>query len=253
MAKKKKKYTVKKNTKKVKKATKKTKKKIVKKKTTKKKTTPKKTTVTKKAAAKETVVAAQLKARGRDTTTINYAVYEGGTEFIGMTEAKMPDLSFSTEKVTGAGIMGEIEEIMIGRMSAMTVTFSFKTITAAAVKLLQAYTHTIDLRVAQQQIDTSGNSSVVAIKHVLKIKPKKLSLGKIESATKADVSGEYAVIYYALYIKNEKVTEIDPYNCICKINGTDYLSNVNSVLNTKKKKKTTKKKKKTTKKKKKKK
>lgn len=166
----------------------------------------------------------------------------------------MPDLSFSTEKITGAGIIGEVEEIMIGRMSAMTVTFNFRTITAAAVKLLQPYVHTIDLRVAQQQIDTNGNNSVAAVKYILKVKPKKLSLGKIESATKADVSGEYAVTYYALYINNEKVTEIDPFNCICKINGTDYLSSVNNVLNTttKKKKVTTKKKKKTTKKKKKK-
>lgn len=250
MAKKKKKYTVKKNPKKVKKATKKTKKKVVKK----KKTTAKKTT----APAKNTVVkesaTIQLKTKKRDTTTIDYAAYEGGTEYIGITEVKMPDLSFSTEKITGAGIIGEVEEIMIGRMSAMTVTFNFRTITAAAVKLLQPYVHTIDLRVAQQQIDTNGNNSVAAVKHILKVKPKKLSLGKIESATKADVSGEYAVTYYALYINNEKVTEIDPFNCICKINGTDYLSSVNSVLNTttKKKKVTTKKKKKKTKKKKKK-
>ena len=244
MAKKKKKYTVKKNPKKVKKATKKPKKKVVKK----KKTTTVKNTVVKESAT------IQLKTKKRDTTTIDYAVYEGGTEYIGITEVKMPDLSFSTEKITGAGIIGEVEEIMIGRMSAMTVTFNFRTITAAAVKLLQPYVHTIDLRVAQQQIDTNGNNSVAAVKHILKVKPKKLSLGKIESATKADVSGEYVVSYYALYINDEKVTEIDPFNCICKINGTDYLSSVNSVLNTttKKKKVTTKKKKKKTKKKKKK-
>ena len=207
----------------------------------------------KKYTVKNTVVkestTIQLKTKKRDTTTIDYAVYEDG-----MTGVKMPDLSFSTEKITGAGIIGEVEEIMIGRMSAMTVTFNFRTITAAAVKLLQPYVHTIDLRVAQQQIDTNGNNSVAAVKYILKVKPKKLSLGKIESATKADVSGEYAVTYYALYINNEKVTEIDPFNCICKINGTDYLSSVNNVLNTttKKKKVTTKKKKKTTKKKKKK-
>ena len=231
MAKKKKKYTVKKNPKKVKKATKKPKKKVVKKKktTTKKTTTPVKNTVVKESAT------IQLKTKKRDTTTIDYAVYEGGTEYIGITEVKMPDLSFSTEKITGAGIIGEVEEIMIGRMSAMTVTFNFRTITAAAVKLLQPYVHTIDLRVAQQQIDTNGNNSVTAVKHILKVKPKKLSLGKIESATKADVSGEYVVSYYALYINDEKVTEIDPFNCICKINGTDYLSSVNSVLNKKEK------------------
>jgi hypothetical protein len=171
MAKKKKKYTVKKNPKKVKKATKKPKKKVVKKKktTTKKTTTPVKNTVVKESAT------IQLKTKKRDTTTIDYAVYEGGTEYIGITEVKMPDLSFSTEKITGAGIIGEVEEIMIGRMSAMTATFNFRTITAAAVKLLQPYVHTIDLRVAQQQIDTNGNNSVAAVKHILKVKPKKLS------------------------------------------------------------------------------
>ena len=62
------------------------------------------------------------------------------------------------------------------------------------------------------------------------MKPKKTALGKLAVASAADVSGEYATSYYALYIDGVKVTEIDPLNFICIINGTDYLQQVRKAL-----------------------
>ena len=91
--------------------------------------------------------------------------------------------------------------------------------------------HRIDLRVAQQRMNlrTSANE-VSGVKHIMKVKPKKTALGKVAAASTADVSGEYAVSYYAMYLDGSKVTEIDPLNFVCIINGKDYLKDVRKAL-----------------------
>ena len=113
----------------------------------------------------------------------------------------------------------------------MTTTLNFRTYTKAAVKLLEPRIHNIDLRVAQQQTDSgTGDVGIVAVRHVLKVKPKKTAMGKLSAASEADVSGDYSTAYLATYINNEKVTEIDPLNNKCVINGKDYLADVRKAL-----------------------
>ena len=161
-----------------------------------------------------------------DELVVNYAIYEDATEYLGTTEVTLPDLEYMSEELSGAGIAGAIEEIITGHLNAMTTTFNFRTVTAAAVKLMEPRVHKIDLRVAQQQM----NMRINAVKHIMRVKPKKTALGKVAAASTADVSGEYAVSYYAMYMGGEKVTEIDPLNFICIINGKDYLAEVRKAL-----------------------
>ena len=113
----------------------------------------------------------------------------------------------------------------------MSTTFNFRTVTEAAVTLMEPRVHRIDLRVAQQKMNlrTSANE-VSGVKHIMKVKPKKTALGKVAAASTADVSGEYAVSYYAMYMDGKKKTEIDPLNFICVINGKDYLKDVRKAL-----------------------
>ena len=113
----------------------------------------------------------------------------------------------------------------------MTVTLNFRTVTNNAIKLHEPRNHQIDLRAAQQQQDTTkGVTEVVKVKHILTIKPKKLNPGKVATAAAAEVSGEYAVSYYATYIDGKKVLEIDPLNYIYYVNGKDYLADVRKAL-----------------------
>lgn len=166
-----------------------------------------------------------------DELVINYALYEDATEYMGTTEATLPDLEYMTEEISGAGIAGNVEEIIIGHLNAMTTTLNFRTVGKAAVKLMEPRVHNIDLRVAQQRMDMrTSTTNVAAVKHIMKVKPKKTALGKVAAASAADVSGEYAVSYYAMYMDGKKVTEVDPLNFICYINGKDYLAEVKRAL-----------------------
>ena len=51
-----------------------------------------------------------------DELVINYAIYEDATEYLGTTEVTLPDLEYMTEELSGAGIAGNIEEIIIGHL-----------------------------------------------------------------------------------------------------------------------------------------
>ena len=162
---------------------------------------------------------------------INFAVYENAIEYYGMAEATLPEIVNLKQEVQGAGISGTFESVVLGHLEAMTLTLNFRTLTKGAIALLEPRDHTIDLRAAQQSKDTvSGRTVVTPVKHVMVVKPKKLSPGKLAPASAADASGEYAVTYCATNIDGAKVLEIDILNFIYKVNGIDYLSQVRMAL-----------------------
>lgn len=164
-------------------------------------------------------------------TVINVAVYEEATEYLGMAELTLPELSNMTEDIKGAGIAGAYTGVVLGHIDPMSVTLNFRTCTKDVIKLYEQRNHTLDLRVAQQGKDTTaGNVTVTPVKHVMIVQPKKLSPGKVAPASPADASGEFAVTYWAMYIDGEKVLEIDMLNFIYNVNGVDYLADVRKAL-----------------------
>lgn len=166
-----------------------------------------------------------------DQSVINFAVYEDSVEYLGMAKVGMPDLTALTQTISGAGIAGNVEAVILGHYDTMNLTLNFRTTTAQAIKLSEPRRHTIDLRVNQQNEDTVANTiGVQNIKHILVVIPKSEKGGSIAPASPSDGSGEYAVRYWATYIDGVKVREIDPFNFICFYNGVDYLADVRKGL-----------------------
>jgi hypothetical protein len=162
---------------------------------------------------------------------INFQVYENATEYYGMAEVGLPEISSKISDVEGAGISGTLESVILGHIDAMTLTLNFRTLTKDAMRLLEPRDHQLDLRVAQQDKDTvSGRTVVTSLKHVFVCKPKSLKPGGVKPAAAADASGEYAVTYWATYINGEKTLEIDILNFIYFVNGRDYLTEVRKAL-----------------------
>lgn len=166
-----------------------------------------------------------------DQAIVNFAVYEDATEYLGMSEVTLPEATALTQEITGAGIAGNIEAIIIGHLEAMSLTLNFRTVSKAQIKLMEPRVHNIDMRAAQQENNTrTGKIEMSSVKHIAKVFPKKHAPGKLAPAAAADASGEYAVLYYATYINGERVLEIDPLNFIYYVNGTDYLADVRKAL-----------------------
>ena len=166
-----------------------------------------------------------------DEAVIGFKVYEDNRDYLGTSEVALPEISFITEEISGAGIGGKMEAVLLGMVEAMTATFNFRTVTTNAISLTEPRLHDIDLRVAQQEEDTTkGTMEVVKVRHCLRMIPKKLNPGKVASSATAEVSCEYSVRYYATSIDGVKRLEIDPLNYICYVNGKDYLKEVREAL-----------------------
>lgn len=56
-----------------------------------------------------------------DETVIGFAVYEDATEYIGISEVTLPEISNITEEISGAGIGGKIESVILGAIEAMSL------------------------------------------------------------------------------------------------------------------------------------
>lgn len=162
---------------------------------------------------------------------IDFEVYEDAKNFVGISQAGLPDITFLTQTITGAGISGNVEAVLIGMVEAMTLTLNFRSVADAATKLMAPKRHNLDLRVAEQYWNTEKVSKEIAAdKYVLVVIPKSTKPGNIAPASAADVSGEYTVYYYAGYKDSKKIWEIDPWNYICEVNGVDYMKDVRKAL-----------------------
>jgi len=166
-----------------------------------------------------------------DQSIINFAVYENGKEYRGVAKATLPDMNWITQTISGAGIAGNVEAVILGHLDAMTLTLDFRTPNASAAELSAPRRHNIDLRIAQQDEESSSANLIVRRhKHVFVVVPKSYKPGNVAPASSSDGSGEYAVHYWAEYIDGKKVREIDQINTICEINGVDYLAPVREAL-----------------------
>lgn len=166
-----------------------------------------------------------------DQLNVAYKVYEDATKYIGTSTVTMPSLTAITSPLSGAGIAGNVETIVPGYYDAMSVTLNFRTATREAMALAEPRVHHLEFRVIQQIEDSAaGELAQQHVKHVMRVVPKSTGGGTLAPVSPGDISGEYAVRYWAIYIDGKKVQEIDPLNHICIINGKDYLAASNKFL-----------------------
>jgi P2 family phage contractile tail tube protein len=166
-----------------------------------------------------------------DQHVIDVHVYEDSVRYAGLAKVTLPDITYLTQNISGAGVAGNIEAVTPGIIDAMTVTLNFPVASEETMKLSEPRPHNIDLRVAKQSEDpVAGTLPVKGDKHVMKVIPKKATGGALAQASPQDVSIECAVHYWATFMNGVKKMEIDPLNYIFMVNEVDYLSDVRNAL-----------------------
>ncbi len=167
-----------------------------------------------------------------DTGVINFAVYENGTEYLGLAKLTLPDMTNKTLTVNGAGIPGDLDIPVPGHRDAMSVKLDFIDAPQAAYKLAEERVHDLDCRAAHEEYDaTTGAIKVVAYKHLLKVIPKSLGGGTVAPVTAQAISGEYSCLARKDYIDNVLMLDYDPANFKdVDASGTDRLAAVRSAL-----------------------
>ena len=166
-----------------------------------------------------------------DQSVINFAVYEDSVEYLGMSKVTLPDVTFLTQSISGAGVGGNVEAVILGHLEAMTLGLEFRTTTPQSVQLSELRRHSIDLRVANQYEDpVAGTVEARKEKHISWSCPNRPRVAPLppQRPPLAPVSTLSAT--GTTYINGKKVRELDPSNFICYINGVDYLAGVRAAL-----------------------
>ncbi len=162
---------------------------------------------------------------------IDFRVYEGGNNFIGVVNAELPSLEAVTETVSGAGIAGEYDSPVIGHYQSMTLSLTWRTPTVKLLALAAPKVHQLDLRGAIQVNDSAnGQYRPVPIRVAVNCTPKTTAPGSFEAGSPTDSSNEFEVTYMKIWYDGVEIIEIDKLNYICKIDGVDYLAAVRQAL-----------------------
>ena len=93
----------------------------------------------------------------------NFNLYNNGTALVGLTgEISLPAFEGMTETLSGPGILGEIEEVIIGQFGSMELEIPFRILDEDAFKLMSPATSlNLTLRASEQFTvkSTGGNES----------------------------------------------------------------------------------------------
>lgn len=163
--------------------------------------------------------------------TTGYTVFDEGQNMLGVATADMPEIAYMTETLSGAGIAGETEVPAIGQFGSMELGLNFNSISKDLTSFVAPKSKMIDLRAAMQEYESgTGEIKTVPVRITLNILPKGSALGSLAPATKTDTTVNAEVTYLKMWVNNELKVEIDKFNYICIIEGTDYLEEVRAAL-----------------------
>ena len=160
------------------------------------------------------------------TKVNNYNVYNDGEKLLGVgDELTLPDFEATSETISGAGILGEIDDPTIGYFGNMQLEIPFRTLDKEATNMMdQTRAVQLTIRGAAQEIDSSGHSVPKSIRVVVSGRAAKLTGGKLKRASTMDSGVTLNILYILIEVDGESVLELDKMNPTYKVNGVDLLA-----------------------------
>lgn len=162
-------------------------------------------------------------------TKINkYNVYNKADRLLGMgDELSLPDFEASTETVSGAGILGEIDDPTVGYFANQEMEIQFRVLDQEAVDMLDM-TRAVQLTIrgAQQTTNKEGDIEFRPMRVVVRGRAAKFSPGKVKAGNPMDTTVTLTVLYILIELDEKPVLELDKLNEVYKIAGKDVLAKV---------------------------
>lgn len=162
-------------------------------------------------------------------TKINrYNVYNKGNRLLGVgEEMTLPDFEPSSETVTGAGILGEIDDPTVGYFGNQELEIPFRLLdkeTADMMDMTKAVQ--LEIRSAQQTTNTEGDIEFRPMRVVVRGRGGKLTTGKVKAGSQMDTAITLTILYILIEVDGKTVVELDKLNEVYKVNGVDVLAKI---------------------------
>lgn len=163
-------------------------------------------------------------------TKINaYNVYRDSKKLVGLSdEVTLPDFEGLTETISGPGILGEIDEPLLGHFGASEIEVPFRTLNEEMFDLLaQGQAVNLTLRMSTQAIvESTMATDFMPSRVVIKGKSKGFTGGSAKQGQGTGSSVKVEIIYILIEVNNKKKFELDKLNFVYKVNGEDLLEKV---------------------------
>ncbi len=162
-------------------------------------------------------------------TKINkYNVYNAGERLLGVgDEMPLPDFESSSETVSGAGVLGEIDDPTVGYFGNQELEIPFRVLDKEAVDMMDM-TRAVQLTIrgAQQTTNSEGDIEFRSMRVVVRGRSSTLSTGKVKPGSPMDTKIKLTLLYILIEVGGESMVELDKLNEVFKIRGRDVLAKV---------------------------
>ena len=149
---------------------------------------------------------------------IDHRLFDGSTQVEDVTSVDTPEIEFTNDEVDIPGATAKINVVMAYQVGAMTVTINHNNGNGCD-GLATPDLHKIELRMARQVINTSSGTSTPKSTMVrFTGTPMKVSRGSVERGNPREEENGKEIIL------------IDALAGILRINGKDYASEINKIL-----------------------
>lgn len=169
-----------------------------------------------------------MSAKTIPTKLNKYNVYNEGDRLLGMgDELTLPDFESSSETVSGAGILGEVDDPTVGYFGNQEVEIPFRVLDQEAMDMMDM-TRAVKLTVrgAQQTTNAEGDIEYRQIRVVVRGRVSKFSPGKLKAGSTMDTKITLTLLYILIELGGKSVLELDKLNEVYKVNGTDVLAKI---------------------------
>lgn len=162
-------------------------------------------------------------------TKVNkFSLYTEGNRLIGIgDEVPLPDFEGVAETISGAGILGEIEDPTVGYFGNQEMEISFRMVDEDAVNMLdQTKVAPLEIRGSTQKLDSAGNIEFSSIRVPLRGRVKSFKPGKMKAGQPMECSVTMTVLYILIELDEKPMIELDKLNEVFKIRGKDILAQI---------------------------
>lgn len=159
----------------------------------------------------------------------HFNVYDDGEALVGQdADIELPELTAITDTLSGAGILGEIEDPVTGQYESATIKIKWRVINKDYFRLINPIKpKQLTMRGSVQMMNpTTGETDYKPIKVVTRTKSKNISLGKFEKGKKMENETELELFYIKITSDKFVLLELDKLNFKFVINGEDMLAKI---------------------------
>ena len=158
----------------------------------------------------------------------SYNVYNDAERLIGVgDEVTLPDFEAMAETISGAGILGELDDPTVGHFSNMEMEIPFRVLDREATDMLDMTKAVrLTLRAAQQALTVEGDTEFRSMRVVVRGKSATLAMGSVQNANPMESSVTLNVSYIRIEVDGTTLVELDKINPTFKVNGVDLLQKV---------------------------